>query len=118
MFVHVATIRSWQSLGHRSKSMRGDNISNVLQKCLERCPFGLRHFLYCRKQLVWLRIPQPLVLQRHGGCRPLLWVVFKHWQKEVSKGISVDRVPLILLNQNIEETPRLQLGDVTQLSYK
>ena len=106
---------SWPS---QQKSMRGDNLSNVLQKCLELCPFGLHHFLHCRMQLVWLRITQPLVLQRHGGCRPLLGVVFKHWQKEVSKGISVDRVPLVLLNQDIEETPRLQLGDVTQLSYK
>lgn len=66
----------------------------------------------CRRGLrIEPRVPETL---SSGG--PLLRDEFQHRQQEVCEAGSLLLGPLILLYQNLQEAPRLQLGDVFQVT--
>ena len=58
---------------------------------------------------------QPGVTEAVGGRRTLLGVEVQHRQEKVGEGVGLDFRPLVLLHEDLVQSPRLQLGDVTQL---
>lgn len=59
---------------------------------------------------------QPGVLQALGGRGPALGLQLQHGQQEVAELGGLVQGPLVLLQQNLKEAPRLQVGDVPQLT--
>lgn len=59
---------------------------------------------------------QPRVLQTLCCGRPAVRLQLQHGQQEVTELSRLIQRPLVLLQQNLEKTPRLQTGDVTQLT--
>lgn len=69
-----------------------------------------------------LRLPahlclQPRVLQALRCRRSPLRLQLQHGQQEITELSRLIQRPLVLLQQNLEQTPRLQVGDVTQLTW-
>lgn len=60
---------------------------------------------------------QPRVLQTLCCGHPAVRLQLQHGQQEVTELSRLIQRPLILLQQNLEKTPRLQTGDVTQLAW-
>lgn len=52
-----------------------------------------------------------------GSCGPALRHQVQHGQQEAAEVVRLLFGPLVLLNQHVEQTPRLQLGDVTQVTW-
>lgn len=42
----------------------------------------------------------------------------KHGQQEAAERVGLLLGPLVLLNQDVEQSPRLQLGDVSQVAWE
>lgn len=42
----------------------------------------------------------------------------QHGQQEAAEGVGLLLGPLILLHQDVEQPPRLQLGDVSQVAWE
>lgn len=52
-----------------------------------------------------------------GSRGPPLRHQVQHGQQEGAEVVRLLFGPLVLLNQHVEQTPRLQLGDVTQVTW-
>lgn len=59
---------------------------------------------------------EPGVTQALRGCGSLLWDQLQHGKQEVSKALGFFTGPLVLVNQHLQQAPRLQLGDVFQIT--
>lgn len=59
---------------------------------------------------------EPGVAQAFGRRCSFLREEFKHGEQEVCKGLSLFEGPLILIQQHLQQTPWLQLGDVLQVT--
>ena len=60
---------------------------------------------------------EPWVREAEGGCGPSLRDQVQHWQQKTAEVMSFFFWPLILFYQNIKQTPRLQFGDVAQITW-
>lgn len=61
---------------------------------------------------------QPGVLQALRRRRSAVRLHFQHGKQEVTELRRLVQRPLVLLQQDLEQTPRLEVGDVTQLTWK
>lgn len=59
---------------------------------------------------------QPRVAETLGGSGPLLRDELQHGQQEGGEARGLLLRPLVLLHQDLQETPGLQLGDVLQVA--
>ena len=59
------------------------------------------------------RMPQTMCRRRSRQ-----WIEIEHRKKEVGKLHGGRLVPLVLLNQNVDEVPRLQFCNMTQFTYR
>lgn len=64
----------------------------------------------------WSLRVQPGVLQALRRRGPLVWLQLQHGQQEVAELSRLVQRPLVLLQKHLEQAPRLQVGDVTQLT--
>lgn len=55
---------------------------------------------------------KPGVAQALCGCGSLLWDQLQHGNQEVGEALCFFTGPLVLVNQHLQQAPRLQLGDV------
>lgn len=60
---------------------------------------------------------QPRMPETLSGSGSLLRHELQHGQQEICEASSLLLRPLILLHQNLQKTPRLQLGDVFQVTF-
>lgn len=51
------------------------------------------------------------------GRGSLLWDQLQHGKQEVSEALGFFTGPLVLVNQHLQQAPRLQLGDVFQITF-
>lgn len=68
-------------------------------------------------QRLWLRV-DPGVVEAFAGRSPLLRHHLQHGQEEVGEVAGVFVRPAVLLHQHVKQGPRLQLGDVSQLTCR
>lgn len=61
-----------------------------------------------------LLLLQPGMLQALRRRCPYNRVVLEHWQQKVGELLGLYGIPIVLLHQHIEQTPRLQFGNVPQ----
>lgn len=61
---------------------------------------------------------EPRVGEAEGCCCPPLRDQVQHGQQKTAEVMSFFFWPLVLFHQNIEQTPRLQFGDVAQITWK
>lgn len=61
---------------------------------------------------------EPWMGEALGCCGPLFRHQVKHGEKEAAEGVGLLFGPLILFYQHVQQTPGLQLGDVTQIACK
>lgn len=66
----------------------------------------------------WCLGREPRVREAEGCRGPSLRDQVQHWQQKTAEVVSFFFWPLVLFNQNVEQTPRLQFGDVTQITWK
>lgn len=59
---------------------------------------------------------EPAVAQAFGGCGSFLRDELQHGQKKVCEALGLLPRPLVLVLQDLQQTPRLQLGDVLQVT--
>lgn len=59
---------------------------------------------------------EPGVAQAVCGCGSFLRDQLQHGQEEVSEALGLFVGPLVLLHQHLQQTPRLQLSDVFQIT--
>lgn len=71
----------------------------------------------CRRVNRWSLGREPRVREAEGCCGPSLRNQVQHWQQKTAEVMSFFLWPLVLFYQNIEQPPRLQLGDVTQIAW-
>lgn len=59
---------------------------------------------------------EPRVAQALGGCGSLLRDQLQHGKQEVGEALCFFMGPLVLVNKHLQQAPRLQLGDVFQIT--
>lgn len=61
---------------------------------------------------------EPRVAQALCRRGSFLWDQLQHGNKEVGEALSFFAGPLVLVNQHLQQAPRLQLGDVFQITWR
>lgn len=61
---------------------------------------------------------EPWVGEALGRCSPPFRHQVQHGQEEAAEGVGLLFGPLVLFYQDVKQTPRLQLGDVTQVTWE
>lgn len=94
--------KSFTLKGKREKSQRGGSEGQPDELCcsLSRRGLGI----------------EPRVAETLSSSGPLLRDELQHGQQEICEASSLLLRPLILLHQNLQKAPRLQLGDVFQVT--
>lgn len=61
---------------------------------------------------------EPWMGEALGRCGPPFRHQVQHGQQEAAEGVGLLFGPLVLFHQHVQQTPRLQLGDVTQVAWE
>lgn len=71
----------------------------------------------CVSVRLWPLGGDPGVAEAFGSSSSFLGDQVQHGQKEAGKALSFLPLPVVLLHQDIQEPPRLQLTDVPQVTW-